>query len=665
MKRLKQLLAASLLLPASVIICSAQTTTVFDNLVATGTLTVIGTTTLQGNAFSVGGSTLVVNHGNIGIGTSTPSALFHAVGSPISGSGSQFKWFASSGALRVGEVTGTAWDRIGLFSVALGLDNESKGAYSSVSGGHLNTTASSYTVIGGGFTNSISSGVNSTGFYTVISGGVLNDSRYFARNGFIGGGAGNSIQDEGSAIVSGLNNISSGYYSFVGGGGSNTADGLQSVVVGGGSNVLSSCDYCAIGGGGGNNATGAAGAVIAGGGINSALMTLGNAAGGISSSILGGAGNSATGDYSSVLGGLSNSATGIYAVASGLRASAAGKGTFVWADSQNSPVTATTHDEFRARAGGGFVLLSTPTAATIIVSSGAIIISTSATAASAVPNIFISSVTGNVGIGTNSPATTLAVSGSAQFGSGATKSTFTASGLLQLTASGIQWADGSISTTAATGGSSGNASESGTNNMTGATYWTAGSTLAVNQSSTTSGTTVTIGNSPRVSGMWYVLASSSPAGGSSTITFAGLKSSTTYRLEFTGIHKTGSADLYYRFNGDTGANYKYVTTYSALGSFGSQYSNSGTQCFLTPGNGTDFWENLDFGIGSVTFSTNYSNSNQVTSRGQAAVHSAGRNIASAMNGACNYYGSANLTSITLLPSTGVLIGDIRLLELGK
>jgi len=273
---------------------------------------------------------------------------------------------------------------------------------------------------------------------------------------------------------------------------------------------------------------------------------------------------------------------------------------------------------------------------------------------------------GLVGIRTSTPTTALDVNGDAQFGYGASKSTFTATGLLKLTATGIQWADGSTSTTATAGGSGGgNVLESGTNNMTGATYWTAGSTLAVNQSSSTSGTTVTIGVSPRVSGMWYVLASSSPAGGSATITFAGLKSSTTYRLEFSGIHKTGSADLYYRFNGDAGANYKYVTRYALLAASGAQYSNSGTACFLTPANATDFWENLDFGIASITFSTNYSNSNQVTSRGQAAVHSASRNSEISQEVACNYYGSANLTSITLLPSTGVLIGDIRLLELGK
>jgi hypothetical protein len=64
---------------------------------------------------------------------------------------------------------------------------------------------------------------------------------------------------------------------------------------------------------------------------------------------------------------------------------------------------------------------------------------------------------GFVGVRTSTPITVLDVNGDAQFGSGATKSTFTATGLLKLTSAGIQWADNSTSTTA-TSGSSGGAS---------------------------------------------------------------------------------------------------------------------------------------------------------------------------------------------------------------
>jgi hypothetical protein len=103
--------------------CFGQTTTVFDILVATETLTVVGTTTVQGAAFSVGASSFVVRQGNvgvataapagiftvangtftvlksgfIGVGTSTPTALFQIVGATTSGIPSiQFEWIASS-----------------------------------------------------------------------------------------------------------------------------------------------------------------------------------------------------------------------------------------------------------------------------------------------------------------------------------------------------------------------------------------------------------------------------------------------------------------------------------------------------------------------------------------------------------------------------------------
>lgn len=67
---------------------------------------------------------------------------------------------------------------------------------------------------------------------------------------------------------------------------------------------------------------------------------------------------------------------------------------------------------------------------------------------------------GFVGVRTSTPVTVLDVNGDAQFGSGANKSTFTAAGLLKLTSSGIQWADGSTSTTASTGGGAGTSAAS-------------------------------------------------------------------------------------------------------------------------------------------------------------------------------------------------------------
>lgn len=58
------------------VLACAQTVSTFDVLVATETLTVVGTTTFRGNGFSVGGSALVVSSMAVSIGTITaPSQL--------------------------------------------------------------------------------------------------------------------------------------------------------------------------------------------------------------------------------------------------------------------------------------------------------------------------------------------------------------------------------------------------------------------------------------------------------------------------------------------------------------------------------------------------------------------------------------------------------------
>jgi hypothetical protein len=106
--------------------------------------------------------------------------------------------------------------------------------------------------------------------------------------------------------------------------------------------------------------------------------------------------------------------------------------------------------------------------------------------------LYVNRTSGNVGISTNTPQTTLDVSGSAQFGSGALKSTFTATpgadlfalqtssgvkvnngGALVLSAGGyLQWPDGTISTTAVGGGVGGIVSLAGTNQWSGQNSWT-------------------------------------------------------------------------------------------------------------------------------------------------------------------------------------------------
>lgn len=374
----------------------ASTVSTFDVLVATDNLTVIGTATVQGNAFSVGTSTFVVQQGRIGIGTATLTQQLQIVGIQPSGDDyTQLIWFSTRGALRAGGknlLPPDPWstDRIGLYSVAFGLDNEASGD-----------------------------------------------------RAFVGSGAGNVARAANSAI---------------GGGGGNSTDG----------------SYAVIGGGSSNDTTDSA-ATVGGGFLNLAtnFATVG-----------GGYLNIASAQYATIPGGRYNIASGTDSFAAGYNASAEGTGSFVWADAGGPQFRSTINNEFKARANGGFVLVGGAGAPTIIVSSGAVMISTSATAASAVPNIFISSTNGNVGIGKNSPATTLDVNGAIT----ASSSTFTATGnnIYSLTSSsgihilagGITWADNTTSTTATPGGGSGgNASLASTQTFTGANTFTGTTTF--------------------------------------------------------------------------------------------------------------------------------------------------------------------------------------------
>ncbi|MEI7529159.1 MAG: hypothetical protein WCK76_09455, partial [Elusimicrobiota bacterium] len=88
---------------------------------------------------------------------------------------------------------------------------------------------------------------------------------------------------------------------------------------------------------------------------------------------------------------------------------------------------------------------------------------------------------GNVGIGTTAPAAKLDVAGSAQFGAGVLKSTFSAtpdgttyalylSTGLNLAAGGVRWADGTISTTAGSGGGDNLGNHTATQNLNMSTY---------------------------------------------------------------------------------------------------------------------------------------------------------------------------------------------------
>lgn len=96
----------------------------------------------------------VRGNGNVGIGTSTPSARLHIADSnvvftgpatvpattaynpPIQGAGTRMMWYPQKGAFRAGSVTGTQWDKnnIGRYSFAAGANAKASGDNSIVLG---------------------------------------------------------------------------------------------------------------------------------------------------------------------------------------------------------------------------------------------------------------------------------------------------------------------------------------------------------------------------------------------------------------------------------------------------------------------------------------------------------------------------------------------------
>jgi hypothetical protein len=275
------------------------------------------------------------NGGNVGIGTTNPSATLHVVGNVIANSPTASNHLATKGY--VDAATGGAWLINGNSGTTPGtnfLGTTDNSAFEmrvgNVRAFRLEPTSISPNVIGGYSGNNVSGGFL---YGATIGGGGTGGSPNHVAGPFgtIAGGFANSANGDSSAIAGGKSNIAGGESSAIAGGFRNTASGQRSAVAGGDTNTAS----------------------------------------GLSSGIAGGQNNVASGSYSFVAGGLFNGATGESSFAAGDGAQANYDGDFVWADFTGSNLYGFGPNQFVVRASGGTFFFSSANSSTgVILSPG-------------------------------------------------------------------------------------------------------------------------------------------------------------------------------------------------------------------------------------------------------------------------------------------------------
>lgn len=173
--------------------------------------------------------------------------------------------------------------------------------------------------------------------------------------------------------------------------------------------------------------------------------------------------------------------------------------------------------------------------------------------------------------------------------------------------------------------------------------------------------------SPRqAGGAWTVADSSSPVGGSTSLTFSALKTSTTYELVWAAQQQGTTADEYQlRFNGDSGSNYRWAVTITRDNASSTVQSASGTECRLAYGSPLNEIAAGDTPMYRVRFRTAPYNTGRVELFLNGSYYSSTDAEMTAVIGSCEYRGASDLSSVTLLPSAGNWRGDATLLELGN
>lgn len=240
----------------------------------------------------------VKNGGNVGIGTTAPTARLQVAGTVR----------ANDDVTAARVVIGANHTDLGyLSSIGGGEGNliPQDVNWSSIGGGQNNSIGPNawWVTIGGGLANSNNAGLGS------IGGGFLNTIQTNAGRATIAGGVQNTIESsaEYASVGGGWNNRAGGPFTTLSGGSYNYAAKDWCVISGGRDNVAAKL-YATIGGGSGNSASGS-GAVVGGGGWDG-INVAGNTASGDASTISGGFGNTAGAWRSTVGGGSGNAANG-------------------------------------------------------------------------------------------------------------------------------------------------------------------------------------------------------------------------------------------------------------------------------------------------------------------------------------------------------------------
>jgi hypothetical protein len=121
--------------------------------------------------WTASGDNIYRTAGNVGIGTGSPAALLHTIGTgtgegnvlfvgvykdgapgdpPASGEGTRMMWYADKAAIRAGRVAGLNWDKdsIGFHSTAFGYNTKAKGSFSVAMGASTTATGLASTALG-------------------------------------------------------------------------------------------------------------------------------------------------------------------------------------------------------------------------------------------------------------------------------------------------------------------------------------------------------------------------------------------------------------------------------------------------------------------------------------------------------------------------------------